>query len=325
MAAPTCLGLVQELAKRMGEFYLFTVNGDLSTTTSLQDPGLSEIILEDVLTDLNVWVYGVATTTGGMVAANAGNRGVVRRATAYDASEMALIFTRAWPDLPTTGNYEVHTRSTRARKLEAINSAIRILPSGWPRPILNEVAVTTAQNTWRYALPSSTLWAAVKRVEIQMSTSVGLSGYPYADAGPYNWRIDTATDTSGNIVYYLQFAQLPPPGRLLRFIGTAGYADLVAEGDVLPIPDNWSEAQEFIYDYAAFRLWEWEANRMPSGQTERIRQAKQESLMYALKQLEDGAKSRGNIPLAIPGRGDGQYPWSGPNADYFAANSTPGY
>ena len=322
MSAPTAAGLVAELAQRMGDYVLVSASST-GTATVLVDPNLDQYITEDVTSDLNSWVYGVATTTLGYTPADTSNRGVERRGKSYTQSSHAIGMYVAMPTGMTTGNYELHSRHARSRKLAALNSAVRLLNLAWYRDVW-DTSLTTAANQWSYTLPTSILWTAVKQVEIQMLTSGSFSTYPYADAMQWDYRIYPQVDVSGNKTWSLQFGVMPPPNRTLRIIGRAAYADMVNEADILPIPDAWNEAQEFVYDHAAFRLWEFEENRQPTGQTERIRQAKQDRLQQALMQLHENRPQLPNVRVAVPGMGTGQYPLGGELEDpmFLAAFSS---
>ncbi len=309
MSAPTAAGLITELAQRMGDYVLVTAAATGSTTT-LVDANLDQWITEDVTADLNSWVYGVATTTQGYTPADSANRGIERRGKSYTQSSHTIGLYAAMPAVMQAGNYELHSRHARSRKLAALNSAVRLLNLAWYRDVW-DTSLTTAANQWSYTLPTSILWTAVKQVEIQMLTSGSFSTYPYADAMQWDYRIYPQVDVSGVKTWSLQFGVMPPPGRTLRVIGRAAYADMVNEGDILPIPDAWNEAQEFVHDWAAFRLWEFEEGRQPSGQTERIRQAKQDRLQQALMQLKENRPQLPNVRVAVPGMGTGQYPVGG--------------
>jgi hypothetical protein len=106
-----------------------------------------------------------------------------------------LTFYSAWPDSVTVGSYEIHTRTARSRKLEALNSAIRVLNLSWFRSFQDEVTVTTATNQWRYALPNSVNgWTGIVDVQVQMAPS--LAGYPYQDASNWNVQPYRAVDAS---------------------------------------------------------------------------------------------------------------------------------
>ncbi len=322
MSAPTAASLIAELAQHMRDYVLVTA-ANTGTTTTLVDPLLDQWITEDVPADLNSWIYGVATTAAGYTPADSANRGVERRAKSYTQNSHTLGLYAAMPAAMQTGNYELHSRHARSRKMAALNSAVRLLNLAWFRDVW-DTSLTTAANQWSYTLPTSILWTAVKQVEIQMLTSGSFSTYPYADAMQWDYRIYPQTDASGNKTWSLQFGVMPPPNRTLRIIGRAAYADMVNESDILPLPDVWSEGQEWIRDWASFRLWEEEENAQPSGQTERIRQAKQDRLQQALMQMQENRPQLPNVRVAVPGMGTGQYPAGGELEDpmFLAAFSS---
>ncbi len=322
MSAPTAAGLVAELAQRMGDYILATASFTAATNT-LTDPLLDQWITEDVTSDLNAWVYGVATTTLGYTLAAVGTRGVEQRAKSYTLSSHTLGLYAGMPAAMSFGNYEIHPRHARSRKMAALNSAVSLLNLGWYRDVW-DTSLTTVANQWSYTLPTSILWTAVKQVEIQMLTSGSFATYPYADAMQWDYRIYPQTDATGAKTWSLQFGVMPPPGRTLRVIGRAAYAAMAAESDILPLPDAWSEAQEWIYDYAEFRLWQFEQARQPSGQTERIRQVKQDALMQALQAMMENRPQLPNVRVAVPGMGTGQYPMGGELEDpmFLAAFSS---
>ncbi len=322
MSAPTAAGLVAELAQRMGDYVLVSASTS-GTATVLIDPTLDQDITEDVPSDLNTWVYGVMTPVLGYTPCDTANRGVERRAKSYTQASHALGLYAAMPTVMQTGNYELHSRHARSRKLAALNSAVALLNLAWYRDVW-DTSLTTAANQWSYTLPTNILWTAVKQVEIQMLTSGSFATYPYADAMQWDYRIYPQTAANGTKTWSLQFGVQPPPGRTLRIIGRAAYAAMVNEDDILPIPDAWGEAQEWIYDWAKFRLWEFEAARQPSGQTERIRQEAQASLQQALMQMQENRPQLPNVRVAVPGMGTGQYPLGGELEDpmFLAAFSS---
>ncbi len=322
MSAPTAASLITELARRMGDYVLVVAQATGTTTTLVADE-LDEVITEDVTSDLNTWIYGVASTTQGYIPADMLNQGIERRGKSYTVSSHTMGLYRGMPQAMHGGNYEIHPRHARSRKLAALNSAVSLLNLAWYRDVW-DTSLTTAANQWSYTLPTSILWTAVKQVEIQMLTTGSFATYPYADAMQWDYRIYPQTDVSGNKTWSLQFGVQPPPSRTLRIIGRAAYASMANEGDILPVPDAWSEALEFVWDWAEFRLWQFEENRQPTGQTERIRQAKQDRLQQSLMQLQENRPQLPNVRVAVPGMGTGQYPLGGELEDpmFLAAFSS---
>jgi hypothetical protein len=304
----TATYLIQELARRMGELIISTPTA-AGTTTTLIDSTLDQYLPEDIGRNLNCWVYGSKTTTGGMTPVDQNNRGLENRAKSWAQAAQTLTFYSAWPDSVTVGSYEIHTRTARSRKLEALNSAIRVLNLSWFRPFQDEVTVTTAANQWRYALPNSVNgWTGIVDVQVQMAPS--LAGYPYQDASNWNVQPYRAVDASGNSTWYLQFGLMPPPGRIIRIRGTAGYPDLVNEADILAIPPELAEALDYVYQLAMSQLLLWESMRQPAGQVERLRQSWQDLAASAKAYMDQNGPTNRVGNLAVPGMGDGSYPGS---------------
>lgn len=296
MLAPTQADLIRELAQRMGEYVASTPTA-AGTTTTLIDSALKQYWPLDVAQHY-AWVYGAAT-------ADTNNRTIERRVQSWDADSTTLTFLAAWPTAPTTGLYEVHTRTPRARKLRALNAAIGELHLYWYRPFVDE-SLTTASNTYTYSLPSNIIWAAVPRLEIQVNTAV--ASHPYSDASVYNPQIRRSTTTGGVTTWTIQFGRLPPPGRKLRVYGMAAYGDLASDTAVLGLQESWaSAAQEWIYEWAEFKLWSWDLAAQPASQTEKLRIQRQEALMIAKRDLLDKAPVPQNSQIIVPGHGDGQW------------------
>ena len=293
MLAPTAQYLVRELAKRMGELTLSTPTG--GSTTTLIDAVLKQVWPASVTSQLNPWVYGSQT-------ADVANRGIERRGSAWDASSTTLTFYAPWPTAITTGTYEIHSRTSRERKLEALNAGVRELPFAWPSAVLDE-SLTTAAGTYRYTLPSSILLRQVVRVQLEGDPDA-TGNPPYLDAGPWDHTLVHTTDSTGNTVSYLQFGSLPPSGRKIRLLASTGYADLVNDTDVLALPEPVAgAATEWLYKQAEFLLWCWELNRQPAGQTERLRLQVEQSLQIARRHLLDLAPPPNNSAIRVPGRG----------------------
>lgn len=306
--AYTATYLIQELARRMGELIVSTPT-TAGTTTTLVDTALDQHLPEDIGRNLNCWVYGCVTGTGGMTPVDASNRGRENRAKSWTQATHTLTFYSPWPVAPSVGSYEIHTRTARSRKLEALNSAIRVLNLSWYRPFVDEVNVTTVANQWQYALPNIVNgWTGITDIQVQMAPS--LAGYPYQDASTWNVQPYRGVDTAGNSTWYLQFGVMPPPGRLLRIRGTAGYPDLVGESDILAIPSEMAEALDYVYQLAMSQLLLWESMKQPAGQVERLRQSWQDLASYAKAYMDQNAPTNRSARLAVPGMGDGSYPGS---------------
>lgn len=298
--APTAQSLIRELGYRLGELILSTPTS-AGTTTTLIDSSLKGYWPQDVSAGtFNVYVYGSAS-------ADTANVGIERRATSWLASTTTATLYTAFPTAPTSGVYEIHGRTTHARKLEAINSGVRELGLSWYRHVMNESSITITANQWRYELPTATLWTGGGwLVQLQVNTSVSFTGYPYIDASPWNPQLHMETSAAGVTVWYLQFGQLPPVGRIVRILGEAAFSDLTADTDVLPLDvPTAGMAYEWLLMNAAAKLWEWEGNRMPAGQVERIQAWLQSERAEKMKYLAEHAPAHRNGRVAVPGRGDG--------------------
>jgi hypothetical protein len=304
--AMTALALVQELARRNDELIISTPTAT-GTTTTLIDTGLNQYMPQDTGTGnarLLCWVYCNAGDTA--------NVGQERRAQSFSANSSTLTFfsgAGAWPVAPTSaGTYELHLRSERSRKLEAINSAVRQLGLTWYR-VFQDTSITTAINQWTYTIPSADNMSKVSKVEIQISTQPTLIGYPYIDASPWNWVIRESTDTSGNLTQILQFGVVPPPNRTLRITMEGWYPNLANDSDVLPLSGKWAgPATEFIYDWATYRLMQWQEHGQPAGELGRYQALSREDLQAALERVLRLAPPHLPGRVVIPGSGDGQYP-----------------
>lgn len=300
--APTLTTMVRELGLRLGELALSTPTS-AGTSTTLIDTSLTQFWPQDIDTGtFNVYVYGSPT-------ADTANVGVERRATSWQASSgTATLYAPGFATGPTTGLYEIHTRTSHARKVEAINTGVRALGLSWYRHVMNESSIVTAANTWRYELPDATLWTGGGwRVELQVNTNADFVGYPYIDASPWNPQLHQETTAAGVTTWYLQFGILPPTDRIVRIYGEAAFTDLAAEADILPLDEPTAGmAYEWLLMNAAAKLWEWEGNRMPAGQVERIQAWLQTERASTFKYLVEHAPAHRNGRVVTPGRGDGQ-------------------
>ncbi len=314
----TASSLVRELAQRMGEFYLSTPTG--GTTTTLIDAALDQYWPSNVgqqSAPMGIWGYGSIT-------ADTNNRGIERRAKSYQQSTHTVTFLSAWPTTISTGAYELHWRTPRSRKLEAINSGVRQLGFHWARTIVDGTTLTTAANTWSYALPTNIQWGSIPLVELQIALDATLIGYPYVNAGLWNWTVRPATDSSGATTYTLQFGTLPPPNRKIRVFADANYSDLVADADILPMDVMTSGiATEWLYSWAMYQLQRWESVRQPMNNTQWLEQ-QAAALMKEASEIRDRfAGSPPMTKITTPGKGDGEWP-SGMASDpqWFAAYQT---
>lgn len=283
----------------MGEFVLATVSG-AGSRTALVSEGLLQYFPNDV-SQLNAWVYGRST-------ADVGNRGVERRASAWVASSVTLtLHAPGFPVAVTMGDYEIHTRHPRARKLRAINEAVAQLGLLWWREFYDDSLVGAA-NTWRYTLPATQNWAKVTRIEIERNPAQPT--YPYGDASALNPRVERRVAADGTETWEIQFGSLPPPGRRIRVYGEGWFPELSADTDTLGIGGKWAGAAEaWVYDYAQYLLTEWERSRNP-GQAadQKLRLMALDRLVRAKERLlERISQEHPRGKIVVPGVGDGQY------------------
>lgn len=312
MNSPTAIEIIRELSERIGDFVL-TNPESTSNAIALVDPYLTQHLGAQNMDDVNAWVYGT-------LAADAGNVGVERRASSWTAASTTLnLYAPGFPSPIQSGEYEIHLRFARRRKLAAINSGIALMGGNWYRSVYARV-LTTMDQTYRYALDPTINWQSFEAVEIQLTTDPTLVGFPYESSEAYNPSIEPDTDVGGNTIWYLQFGALPPAGRNIRILATAGYDALVADGDVLPLPDDiGGKALEWLYEYSEYKLFSWDMNRQPTGQLDRAAQQAQLHLQKSLQDLKDYARSGGRKRLITPGSGTRTYR-SGLHGPGLAAN-----
>lgn len=296
MNAPTAVELLRELSERLGDFVL-TAPDSTSSAVTLVDPYLTQYLGAQNMENVNAWVYGT-------LSADSGNVGIERRASSWTATTTTLnLYSPGFPSAIQGGDYEIHMRFARRRKLAALNAGIALMGGSWYRPIYQRV-LTTRDNTYRYALDPTINWQSFQAVEVQLTTDPTLVGFPYESSEAYNPSIEPETDSGGNTIWYLQFGALPPSGRSIRVLATAGYDQLVADGDVLPLPnDIGGKAVEWLYEYSEYKLFSWDMNRQPTGQLDRAAQQAQLHLQKSLQDLKDYARTGANRRLIVPGSG----------------------
>jgi hypothetical protein len=299
----TAAVMIRELGERMGDYVPIqcTTTG---LTTTLVSTDLATYFTKN-MPQLNAWVYGNQYATN--------NVGYERRTQSYTLSTSTLAFASgaaAWPAVTARSGsapagepaFEMNLRWPRARLKEALNDGIRKLGLMWYRWFFDDT-LTTLENTWRYTLPSAQNWAKVSDVQIQIVTD-GLTTYPYMSAreSGWGWSVYPQTSTAGVVTWYLQFSQLPPVGRVIRVFGEGYYSEISADADILALAQPWEgQALSWLYDWAQFRLNEWDSNRAPTGETERYRVKSLEFLMKSRQEVSDLMRSHGSGIINVPG------------------------
>lgn len=306
MTAITAQSLVRTLGARLGEYVLSAPTS--GTTTTLVDAALDQFWPQDQGTPgaaLACWVYGADD-------ADASNRGEQRRASKYTQNTHTLTFLAAWPAAISTGHYEIYQRHSRDRLLDALNSGIRQISQYWWRP-LEDTTITTASNTWEYPLSSQVQWTAINQVQMQIINT--FPTYPYANADAWSWQIVPVTNASGTTSWKLRFQTQPPPDVTLRLVGEAGFNDLALDSDYLALWDpDAGPAQEWLYDWARYKLMIEDAIRQPMNQTEWLLKLGQALAQTGEEIRQRLQRRRTSVQIITPGRGQSTLPGGGGNS-----------
>jgi hypothetical protein len=224
--AQTAQSLVRELGERIGDVVISTPQSGGALT--LVDVSLGQYFPQP-LSQFNGWVYCTQASP------DAANRGLERRGQAWTPSSSLLqLYPPGFPGSVSAGEYEIHMRFQRRRKIAALNSAISQLGLTWFRQIVDET-LTTQTETWIYYPDPLENWSNIYRIEIQINTSPTQIGYPYADAEYLNWRPRRWVDTLGKETWAIEFGILPPVNRQLRIFGEGFYPMLQNDTDLLAI------------------------------------------------------------------------------------------
>ncbi len=313
--AQTAQTLIQQLARRLGEFWLSTATS-AGTTTTIVDTGLNRffpVALNSTGNQpMNAWIYPVSGT--------ATNLGYEARTVSWTPSTLT---TTAMPHATASADtFEIHLRTRRPDKLEAINEAIGWLDIMCSREIV-DTSITTEQGKWKYTLPSTQNWHHVRLVELQVNTDTTYPTYPYADTTVWNWKAYPVQDpTTGVETWYLQFGLLPPPNRVLRIFGDGYFSNLVNDSDLLVTAGAWErQAMTWVYDYGMWSMMKWLATSEPSFNAGRL-DAQYDRLMQSLQQIKSLMKPQRGNRIITPGKGDGEfglYPTTSADGSYLGA------
>ena len=289
--AKTAQELIRELSRRLGNELILSTATGVGLVTTVLDSGLRQYLPVDV-DNLNFWVYCLDGT--------AANKGLERRAKSWaEGSETLTLYLPGFPSATAIGDtFEIHKRTQRVRKLEAINAAVRELSLGWMRPVV-DVSLTTVSQQYRYTLPAIP-WARIRKVQVQYNTTQDT--YPYIDM--YDWEIEESVSASGVRALTIQFGGSVPADRIIRITGEAYYDDAVADLDVVPLAGRWAgTALEWIYNWATGKLLEWEGIAEPAGYAGRYDAKGMAKLEESKADLIRNMQVLGSGKIGLPGRG----------------------
>jgi hypothetical protein len=290
----TARELIRDTATHLGELKLAraTSNG---LATTIVDSSLRKHLPRNI-PDFNAWVYAVE--------GQAVNTGSEQRAASWAADSATMtLYLPGFPAETRVGDaFEVHTRTERGLKLDALNEAIGLLGAWWTRHTVDE-SLTTAPDKWDYDLPASMIGPVISKVELQVSTE----GRPYMDATGLDWSIRRSVGDDGAEVFKLQFGQAPPPGVKIRLHADVDYAGLISDDDVLPLPlSHWGrQAELWVIHYAVAAVLEIEGRKSPGTQSSRYT-ADADKLTKELETLQRWAPTRSPNRIVVPGRGTSQ-------------------
>lgn len=310
--AKTAKQLVRLLGHHLGELVIASATGAGTATTIVSTNLIAE--LPNNVAQVNWWAYAATGTVANLTQE--------RRVKSWAADTWTATLHSPGFSAATASSdeFEFHARIPRARKLDALNSAIRQLGLHWYREFVDE-SVTTATNTLRYTLSSGINWARVHKIELQVSTDGDITGYPYADAQPWNPQIYKTVSAAGVETWYLQFGTQPPADRLVRLYGEAYFSELAADADILGISGVWEgSAIEWILDWATYRLWEREGHRQSSTTGDRYMFWTKDKLQRAKEDLLLNAPTHKSGRILVPGMETG-LSIDGFDSSYLGASS----
>lgn len=309
----TAKQMIQELANRLGELILCTATSNGSRTTLLSTD--LESYFPAQTSNLHSWVYGLTGT--------AGNIGREARSTTWNPTTDTL--TLISPGFPSStaddDTFEIHLKTRRSRKLEAINDAVGQLGLLWYRRFV-DTSITTTENTWSYTLPSN----VARLVDVELQVNTEHSTFPYEDVRHLNWTVRESTSTAGVLTQTLQFGEQPPEGRILRLHCEGWFTDLAADTDVLALTGNWERvALAWIYDWAKYRIFEEMVEEFPTGDYEKYRQRALDKLVEARQRVIELTRPHEPGRIVVPGTGDGRFRefQSSRRWEYLGAFDTP--
>ena len=318
--------MLEELGQRMGDYAAGSVSTIALDTTYLDDVTRPE--------PDNSFLFGWLTYTGQAAAANTGRE---VRITAYDGTVNVGRFLLGngqpgagllAPALP-GDTYSVNMRWSRRRKVGAINRGIRRLPQSFWRRI-EDTSITTAANTWTYALPPG----MTRVFEVWVQASLNMSGpgpLAIGAAGqgfPFNrligWGQRDSVNPDGSVSHVIQLDAIPPWPRVLRLVGQGIQPVISSDSDIIAVgQDDYDQRLfEYLLTYAQAYLWLEGADGAPVDQAARSVEMVKLSMQVAAEMRNDLVMPPPPLEIDSPytvvsGKGWGDNPF------YMSANWTP--
>lgn len=311
----TLIQLVRELADRRSEHNTVVHTGGSGTTT-LTSANMKNWLPQQ-LAQSNFWIRCPTASTDTL------NRGVSRRTSGWNSTTTEFSFIQAWPTTPLAGGspYDLFVMEFD-RYVAALNEAIGYLELYWSRDIVDD-SITTQEGVWKYTLNAAIPWFAINDIQLQINTDASYATYPYRQLREWNWRTYSEQDpTTGAETWYVQFATLPPPDRILRVFGTAYYDGLALDADVLAVGGRWEvPALAWVYQYANYVLDQQQSHARFSGEEEKYRQLAFDAITDAGNKLKQSMRTIRSGIINVPGKGDGTFQGSPSDWRYFGAFS----
>lgn len=244
MAAKTRADLVQEVARRYGNYRQLTASGG-STTTIVDSDGLYE--------PDDYWVGHYATIVTDAGGESAAPEGEERPVTDYVQSTTTLTVGPAFSAAVADGDTFELLTARRADIIAAINAGVRAAGETWLVPTVDTSTVTIADDDYDYNLPSGLvrlLTVAVRDDTDEAYRFVGghqwrVSGTP---GGPQELLFDTLNGLAAGDTIRLEY--LARPSELSADSSSLGLGE-PAERELVQFVVQW--AVYWLHDQAASR------------------------------------------------------------------------
>lgn len=167
--------------------------------------------------------------------------GTVRRVTGYSGPNVsAILYNQSITSAPTTGDAYFLSKTFHPDEVRAgINAALRDnFPDRRVQTVatIAEVAPTTGNPTYRYAVPSNAANTVTRLIRVQRSVGTTNSPLPWETLveGPQYELLSDPTD--GTVIFVAKYP--PVDGQLVRFVGEGPASDLVADSDTTSEPPH---------------------------------------------------------------------------------------